>query len=387
VIISPIIQNAGVGSRATIAVTPTSGSTTGLPYHDALASGSAPGWSTYNGTWSVSGSSYVNSAVDSAGDKAVTGSTSWNTYTLQGDVKITSGSGDAGLLAYVNNPAAGTDALDGYYFGISPSGTIELGREAYGWTLLQSAAMPVSLNTWYHLVVQGAGCTLTVSAQPVGSTTVTSFTYVDTGCAYTGGQVGVRSFNAAANWRDISVSSGASTTTPYYAPFASSSAAWTTYAGSWSLGSEIYSNTAVDTQGDKSIGGPTGGNFTLTGDVQLTTTGGDAGFLLRATDPAVGTDAVDAYYMGVNSGGFLGIGKENYGWTQLSTTPIGFNANSWYHITGEVVGCQVTLTAQPAASTTTTTVTVNDCSFSSGQVGVRSFNTSAGWRYVSVTPR
>ena len=390
VIITPIIQNAGAGSRARIVIAPTSSSSSGLPYHDAFASGSAPGWTTYNGTWSVSNSSYGNSAIDTAGDKAVTGSTSWSDYTMQGDVELTSGSGDAGLLMNVTNPSAGTDSLDGYYIGINSTGSLVLGRESYGWTQLQTANIPggVTANTWYHLTAQTVGCTLTVSAQPVGSITVTGFSYTDTGCTYTAGQIGIRSFNAAANWRDISVSSGSTTSTlPYYAPFASSASGWTTYAGSWSLASEVYSNSSTDTQGDKSIGGPTGGNFTMTGDMQLTTSSGNAGFLLRATNPAVGTDSVEGYYLGINASGSIVIGKENYGWTQLSTAPISFAANSWYHLTAEVVGCQITLTAQPAASTTTTSTTINDCSFSSGQVGLRTFATSAAWRYISVTPR
>lgn len=391
VIITPIIQNAGAGSRATIAITPTNGSASGLPYHDAFAGGTAPGWNTYNGTWSVSNSSYVNSAVDTGGDKAIAGSPSWSTYTLQGDVEMTSGSGNAGLLINVTNPSAGTDSLDGYYIGVdSTSGNLVLGRESYGWTQLQTEALPggVSQNVWYHLTAQASGCTLTVSAQPVGSTTVTGFSYTDSGCTYTSGQVGIRSFNAAASWRDISVSAGATTSTlPYYAPFAASASGWTTYAGSWSLSNEVYTNSSVDTQGDKSIGGPTGGNFTMTGDLQLTTSGGDAGFLLRATNPAVGTDSVDAYYLGINSSGALEIGKESYGWTLLNSTPISFTPNTWYHLTGEVVGCQITVTAQPATSTASTSVTVNDCSFSTGQVGLRSFNTSAAWRYISTTPR
>jgi hypothetical protein len=309
---------------------------------------------------------------------------------MQGDVELTSGSGDAGLLMNVTNPSAGTDSLDGYYIGINSTGSLVLGRESYGWTQLQTANIPggVTANTWYHLTAQTVGCTLTVSAQPVGSITVTGFSYTDTGCTYTAGQIGIRSFNAAANWRDISVSLGSTTSTlPYYAPFASSASGWTTYAGSWSLASEVYSNSSTDTQGDKSIGGPTGGNFTMTGDMQLTTSSGNAGFLLRATNPAVGTDSVEGYYLGINASGSIVIGKENYGWTQLSTAPISFAANSWYHLTAEVVGCQITLTAQPAASTTTTSTTINDCSFSSGQVGLRTFATSAAWRYISVTPR
>ena len=363
-----------------------------LPYHDGFASGYASGWTTYNGNWSVSGNTYVNSSVDSNGDKAVTGSPSWDNYTLQGDVQITSGGGDAGFNFRVTNPAAGTDSLNGYYVGVNTSGNLVLGRESYGWTLLQTTAIPggVSTNAWYHLAAQADGCTLTVSAQLAGSTTVTGFTYTDSGCTFTSGAIGVRSFNAAAQWRNISVAVGESSSLPYYAPFAGNGepSGFSTYAGTWSLYNEDYINSSNDSDGDKSIGGPTFGNLTLTGDVELTSNNGNAGFLIDATNPSVGTDSVDAYFVGVNASGSIVIGKESYGWTQFTTAPLSSTpVNNWYHLTAQIAGCQIRLTAQPVNSwTPSNDVTVTDCSYSSGQIGVRSYGTSAEWRYVSVTP-
>lgn len=363
-----------------------------LPYHDGFASGAASGWTTYGGNWSLSGNAYVNSAVDINGDKAATGSPAWDNYTLQGDVQITSGGGDAGLNLRVTDPATGTDSLDGYYVGVNTNGNLVLGRQSYGWTLLQTLAIPggVSTNVWYHLTAQAVGCTFTVSAQPVGSTTVTGFTYTDSGCTSTAGAIGVRSFDAAAMWRNISVSVGATSTLPYYAPFAASSGptGWTTYAGTWTLSNEAYINSAVDTQGDKSIGGPTYGNLTLTGDVELTSNSGDAGFLVRTTNPSVGTDSLDGYYLGINSAGYIVIDRESDSWTQLVSAPLNSApAGTWYHLTAQVVGCQIKLTAQPVnSSTPANDVAVTDCNYSSGQVGVRSYNTSAQWRYVSVIP-
>ncbi|WP_058189268.1 arabinofuranosidase catalytic domain-containing protein [Terracidiphilus gabretensis] len=364
-----------------------------LPYHDGFGSGSASGWTTYDGSWSVSSSgAYVNSTADNNGDKAVTGSPTWDNYTLQGDVEITS-SGDAGLNFRVTNPASGLDSLDGYYVGVDAvSGDLVLGRESYGWTALQTTAMPggVSTNAWYHLTVQAVGCTFTVSAQAVGSTTSTGFSYTDSGCTFTAGAIGVRSHLASAMWRNICVSVGGTSTLPYYAPFAAGTgpSGWTTYAGTWSLSSENYIDSASETSGDKSIGGPTSGNFTLTGDVDVTSSSGNAGFLVRATNPAVGADSVDAYYLGVDTGGFIEIGKESYGWTQLAAAPLNASpANTWIHLTAQVVGCQIRLTAQPVdSSTPANDVSVTDCSFSSGQVGVRAYDTTAQWRFVSVIP-
>ena len=158
--------------------------------------------------------------------------------------------------------------------------------------------------------------------------------------------------------------------------------------GTWALSGEDYINSAVDTNGDKSVGGPTSTNFTITGDLDLTSSGGDAGFLVRATNPAVGTDSVDAYYLGIDSSGSIEIGKESYGWTLLASAPLNSSpVNTWYHLTAQIIGCQIRLTAQPInSSTPVNDVTVTDCSFSSGQLGVRTYNTSAQWRYVSATP-
>jgi hypothetical protein len=323
----------------------------------------------------------------------VTGSATWDNYTLQGDVEMTASGGNAGLILRVTNPAAGTDSLDGYYVGVDSSNSaLVLGRESYGWTQLHTVAMSggVSANVWYHLTVQAVGCTFTVSAQPAGSTTVTGFTYTDSGCTFTAGAIGVRSFYTPAEWHNISVTVGGSSTLPYYAPFAASSgpSGWTTYAGSWSLSGGNYIDSAIDTSGDKSIGGPTSGNFTLTGDVDITTSGGNAGFLVRATNPGVGADSVDGYFLGVDSSGQIVIGEESYGWNVLAAAPlVSAPSDAWYHLTGQVVGCQLRLTAQPInKSTPVSDVIVTDCTFSSGQTGVRAYDTSAEWRYLSVIP-
>lgn len=364
-----------------------------LPYHDGFAGGTATGWTTYNGSWSVSGNTYVNSSDDTGGDKAITGSTAWGNYTLQGDVQVTNSGGNSGLLFRVTNPGTGADSLDGYFVGVDTGGFMVLGRESYGWTELQTASIPggVTTGTWYHLTAQVNGCTFTVSAQPVGSTTVTSFTYTDSGCSYTAGAVGVRTYNSAAKWRNINVTTGVTATAPYYAPFASGSgpSGFTTYGGSWSLSSENYIDSTVDTQGDKSVGGPSASsNYTVTGDVEVTTSGGNSGFLLRASNPALGADSLDGYYVGVDSSGAMVIGKESYGWTQLAAAPLNASpSNTWYHLTAQVVGCQIRLTAQPVNSTTSANdVAVTDCSYSSGQPGVRTYDTSAQWRYLSVMP-
>jgi hypothetical protein len=195
-----------------LSVTP--GGTTGtatLPYYAPFAGGSATGWTTYGGTWGVSGpnETYSDSA-GGAGDKSVAGSIAWTNYTLQGDVELTSAGANAnpGFLVRVTNPAIGVDALIGYYAGVASDGTLIVGRENNGWTYLGGTSIPggVSLNSWYHLVMQVQGCNLTISAQSISSPDAAVITYNDAGCTQTAGQIGVRTFNAASSWRFVSMS-------------------------------------------------------------------------------------------------------------------------------------------------------------------------------------
>jgi Domain of Unknown Function (DUF1080) len=372
-----------------------------LPFSSSFSGGDG-GWIDYGGCWSTSAAGvYSETCGGGGGNKAIAGSTGWTNYTAQGDVEVNSGT-QAGLLVRASNPSTGTDALNGYYIGIDTGGHLNLGRESSGWTALQSATIPtgVSLNSWFHVTVQASGCTFTVSAVPVGSTaSPTSFSYTDTGCTFTSGAIGVRDQGSTASFRNITAAAGATTSTStatYLAPFASGAATgWTTYGGTWSTSSsaESYTDTAGGA-GDKAVAGSTSwGNYTANGDVQLgTSTGGNsnAGFIVRVTNPAVGVDSLDGYFAGVSSTQLV-LGKEAYGWTALATTnlPVSLSTSAWYHLTIEVVGCTIIATGQPTAGGSQVSASYTDtgCTFTSGQVGVRTFNSAASWRDITVTPR
>jgi hypothetical protein len=176
---------------------------------------------------------------------------------------------------------------------------------------------------------------------------------------------------------------------PYTADFGSGDGGWTQYGGSWSTLAGTYSETAGGSGGNKAVTGSTGWtNYTLEGDVQLGSvgTGGNAGFLVRATDPTSGTDNVDGYYVGADSGN-LTIGREGYGWTQLASTgiPGGLAPGNWYHLTVQVSGCTVSVQGRPAGSWAAPAyLSVNDCTYGQGAVGVRDYEATASWRNITV---
>ena len=51
-----------------------------------------------------------------------------------------------------------------------------------------------------------------------------------------------------------------------------------------------------------------------------------------------------------------------------------------------MTGCQVTVQGQPAGTTATpVSLSVTDCSFAQGAIGVGDFTTTASWRKIRVT--
>ncbi|RKR74525.1 family 16 glycoside hydrolase [Frondihabitans australicus] len=400
---SAVINN----SQNTVGTAPNFSASGGvLPYSDGWAGGDT-GWIDYGGTWTTastaSGATYTESAGGGAGNKAISGQTSWTDYTLQGDVKILSGT-QAGLVFRVTNPGVGADTLNGYYLGLYTSGTMTLGRENNSYASLKSSTYAVSTNTWYHLAVQVVGCVITASVVQVGATppvTPTYLSYTDTGCP-TSGAIGVRDYASTAAFRNITATAGGTTSTtiaPYYAPFANvltPQYGQTTYGGLWTASSanETYTDNTGG-QGDKSVMGlTTWGNYSLTGDVQLNssaTTSTSSGFIVRVVNPSNAVNGMTGYYAGVSSTSLVLVDINSGTATTMATAalPATLGTNTWYHLTVEAVGCTITATAQLKTGSALTVASATDSTScqTTGAVGVRTIGTSATWRDVAVTPR
>jgi hypothetical protein len=186
-----------------------------LPYTAYFGSGD-PGWIQYGGTFGASGGSYTESAGGSGGNKAVSGSTGWSDYTLEGDVQLGNigANGNAGFLVRATDPTSGTDSVNGYYIGVS-TGSLVIGKENYGWTQLASTAIPGGLasGSWYHLTVQVSGCTVSVQGRPTGSWTNPAYLSMSD-CSFSQGAVGVRDFNTTASWQNVTVRASGAVTGP-----------------------------------------------------------------------------------------------------------------------------------------------------------------------------
>lgn len=178
---------------------------------------------------------------------------------------------------------------------------------------------------------------------------------------------------------------------PYSATFANNQDnGWSTYGGTWSASGGVYTDSAAGS-GDKTLVGSTGwSDYTVSADIKLAAGGGNAGVLARVTDPSVGSDAHNGYFVGIAAGGQLFLGRENNAWTALtSVTPTSaVVANSWYTLKVRTVGCQIEARLLDSSSNQIGLLTYQDTGCSTtrlGQAGLRAFQNAASYRNVSVT--
>jgi GH43 family beta-xylosidase len=176
-------------------------------FTDDFADNAAEGWSTYGGVWSVSEGQYaVNSG---AGYKAVLDKKNFTDFSLEADVKITSGD-EAGLIFRASNLADGANALDGYYLGIHAADQSSvLGKMTGGnWTELASRKLPIHQNQWYHLKINANENHIQVyiDDNPLNVNGYPKFDLVDDTHLATG-KIGLRTWNADARFDNVKVSS------------------------------------------------------------------------------------------------------------------------------------------------------------------------------------
>ncbi len=156
--------------------------------------------------------------------------------------------------------------------------------------------------------------------------------------------------------------------------------AWTHYGGSFAVTNGQYCLNDVGSYGKSLVGSEFWSDGTLEADVMLRTPG-NAGLVFRATNPDyTGPDDGFDYYVGLDTGGFLILGKQNNAWVPLSTSPASIITNVWYHLKINLQGnaLQVYL-----GDMTVPKLVLNDSSFARGQVGVRAFQCNAAFDNVT----
>jgi len=159
---------------------------------------------------------------------------------------------------------------------------------------------------------------------------------------------------------------------------------WVTYSGNYYVqNGELVGTNIEGAAGSKTVKTSTSfSDFTYDAKVMVTTAG-DAGVLFRTSKLSMGPDEYNGYYCGLSfSGKNIVLGKANGSWTQLKSVVMDIVANQWYQVRVEAKGTNIKIYVDDM---TTPKINYSDASFSTGCIGVRSYNANASWDNISVT--
>ncbi len=201
---------AGLVTATVLVVTTASAATL---FSDDFNDGNSTGWTSSGGTWSVvtDGSGVLRQSGTSSDARARAGAASWTDYTVTVRAKPTAVNGTNRFLAVLARAQSNTSY---YYLALRSNNTVELKKLVGGSsTTLATAAATFTLNAWHTLTLEVAGTLIrgSVNGGPALQATDSQFA---------SGQIGVATFNAAANFDDVLVSSS---TAPTPSPSASAS--------------------------------------------------------------------------------------------------------------------------------------------------------------------
>ena len=171
-------------------------------------------------------------------------------------------------------------------------------------------------------------------------------------------------------------------------------AGWQPISGRWSSLSDTITNANYG-RGDMLIATHSqGANYKISADIRFDllftdTHYGDAGLVIRATDPEPGVDSYQGYYAGLRPDDqTVVLGPASFDWHELRVVRLAspIAVGSWYHLEIAANGCHLAVTAAPEAGGTPTRIDYEDDScLASGVAGLRSFYAQASWRKVQIT--
>jgi xylan 1,4-beta-xylosidase len=162
---------------------------------------------------------------------------------------------------------------------------------------------------------------------------------------------------------------------------------WNYSDGSWTIQS---GQAAINGFGKKLMGNTGWTDYTVEADVKYVNSM-NAGILFRVSnpsiggadnDPGLGTDFLQGYFVGLGSTSVT-LGKQNYGWTQLTSASGAYLLNTTYHIKIVTLGANIKIYV---TDMTTPKINYTDPNpFINGKVGLRSCNVSVLFDNFTVT--
>jgi hypothetical protein len=169
---------------------------------------------------------------------------------------------------------------------------------------------------------------------------------------------------------------------------------WQQISGRWTGQAGVFTNSNYG-RGDMLIAQRSqGANYRIAADVRFDllfpeTHYGDAGLVIRTTDPQQGVDSYQGYYAGLRPDNqTVVLGRASFDWHQLASSPLAtpVSVGSWYRIDLSARGCKLTVTVTPVDNRAPTLINYDDdhC-LASGVAGLRSFYAQASWRNIKIS--
>ncbi len=161
-----------------------------------------PGWQQFGGNWQVQDGA-IHVAAE-AGAKLIRAQPVVGNGTVSCDIRFADLQGDnAGLILCVSDPHTGADNWTGYEISLrARSKSLILGRHHNNWEPLKEVAAPIEAERWHHLRVDLRGPTLQVF---LDDATPPILEYTDTKDPLPAGQIGLRTWNSNAAFRNVSI--------------------------------------------------------------------------------------------------------------------------------------------------------------------------------------
>jgi hypothetical protein len=339
-------------------------------FGDDFSSGSMAQWKTYGGSFDASSNALV--ASESLGGKA-TVNTNFGNFLFEADVTLPSTSGDAGLLFRASNPSIGSNAYNGYYAGISATGSVILGQASNSWTQLGSSPADVAANTVHHIKVQAIDQTLNVFVDDMSTAKLSV-----TDGTYTSGMNGMRVYNTGATFDNIRI-----TPLVFSDDFSSGTMGkWTTIDGEYT----VSSKTAVLSASPIAkalVTEVTSEDLIYEADISIdsSTTTGDGGFIFRVSNAEAGPDSYNGYYAGIGNGVVV-LGRADGNWNELKRVQAAdITAGQTHHLIVRASGDSISVYVDDL---NTPRMVVTDGTYSAGLSGVRAYKTTMSVSHVRI---
>lgn len=163
-------------------------------------------WTGFGGIWEIADDSIRSNSYE-RGAKLLAGSRYWRNYTVNSDIMFEGPAADMGLVIRTNDESEGVDSYNGYFVGLrSLDGTLVMGRANYSWLEVPPVLIPGGIQPfiWYRLRVTAYGCDIAASVTNLVTQQTAWIAFEEHFCVKSG-RFGLRTLNAKAKWRNISV--------------------------------------------------------------------------------------------------------------------------------------------------------------------------------------